>query len=65
MVRATDGTGETQTEQETDTLPDGATGWHAISVRAAAGIQVTPEGRAPAAPTGSAPILPFRGQYEP
>ena len=27
-VRATDGTGETQTDEQTDVLPDGATGWH-------------------------------------
>jgi DMSO/TMAO reductase YedYZ molybdopterin-dependent catalytic subunit len=27
-VRATDGTGETQPEERTDPLPDGATGWH-------------------------------------
>lgn len=31
-VRATDGTGETQTGVETDTTPDGATGWHTIEV---------------------------------
>jgi DMSO/TMAO reductase YedYZ molybdopterin-dependent catalytic subunit len=27
-VRATDGTGETQTDRKADVLPDGATGWH-------------------------------------
>ena len=33
-VRATDGTGETQTEVEVDPRPDGATGWHTIGVTA-------------------------------
>ena len=33
-VRATDGTGQTQTEMETPVAPDGATGWHTIAVRA-------------------------------
>jgi DMSO/TMAO reductase YedYZ molybdopterin-dependent catalytic subunit len=33
-VRATDGTGETQTSEVTDVAPDGATGWHTIEVRA-------------------------------
>jgi DMSO/TMAO reductase YedYZ molybdopterin-dependent catalytic subunit len=33
-VRATDGTGETQTGVETDPRPDGATGWHTIKVKA-------------------------------
>ena len=32
-VRATDGTGELQTEKETDTLPDGATGWHTRRIK--------------------------------
>ncbi len=31
-VRATDGTGATQTSQETPPAPDGATGWHTIAV---------------------------------
>ncbi len=31
-VRATDGTGETQTEQRTQVAPDGASGWHTIRV---------------------------------
>jgi len=31
-VRATDGTGETQTEQRTSPAPDGARGWHTIKV---------------------------------
>ena len=31
-VRATDGTGETQTEEQTRVDPDGATGWHTIRV---------------------------------
>lgn len=33
-VRATDGTGETQTSVEDDPRPDGATGWHTIEVTA-------------------------------
>ena len=33
-VRATDGTGETQTGERTPVAPDGATGWHQITVRA-------------------------------
>jgi DMSO/TMAO reductase YedYZ molybdopterin-dependent catalytic subunit len=32
QVRATDGNGETQTEQRTPPAPDGARGWHSISV---------------------------------
>jgi len=32
MVRATDGDGETQVEERTEPLPDGATGWHTIRV---------------------------------
>jgi DMSO/TMAO reductase YedYZ molybdopterin-dependent catalytic subunit len=32
QVRATDGTGETQTEEEHKPAPDGATGWHTISL---------------------------------
>ncbi len=36
-VRATDTTGEVQTGVERDVLPDGSTGWHSISVTAAAG----------------------------
>ena len=31
-VRATDGDGDTQTEERTDVAPDGATGWHTIRV---------------------------------
>jgi DMSO/TMAO reductase YedYZ molybdopterin-dependent catalytic subunit len=31
-VRATDGTGATQTEQRVDPIPDGASGWHSIVV---------------------------------
>ncbi|MFD4242179.1 molybdopterin-dependent oxidoreductase [Streptomyces sp. NPDC058525] len=31
-VRATDGTGQTQTEQRTPTIPDGASGWHSVFV---------------------------------
>ncbi|MEU4271879.1 molybdopterin-dependent oxidoreductase [Streptomyces sp. NPDC026092] len=33
-VRATDRTGETQTERRTRTLPDGAAGWHSVVVTA-------------------------------
>ncbi|MFI6645361.1 sulfite oxidase [Streptomyces sp. NPDC050504] len=31
-VRATDRTGETQTQKRTPTIPDGATGWHSVVV---------------------------------
>ena len=31
-VRATDGRGDVQPEARADTFPDGATGWHTISV---------------------------------
>ncbi|GAA2266030.1 sulfite oxidase [Streptomyces amakusaensis] len=31
-VRATDGTGQIQTEQRTRTVPDGASGWHSVFV---------------------------------
>ena len=34
-VRATDAAGRTQTEQRTPVAPDGATGWHTISVHVA------------------------------
>ena len=37
-VRATDGTGETQTDKYSPTLPDGATGWHKVIVRTAPGV---------------------------
>ncbi|WP_328296684.1 molybdopterin-dependent oxidoreductase [Streptomyces sp. NBC_00435] len=33
-VRATDGTGEVQTERRTRTVPDGASGWHSVFVTA-------------------------------
>jgi hypothetical protein len=33
-VRATDKSGATQTEERTPVAPDGATGWHAIRVKA-------------------------------
>jgi DMSO/TMAO reductase YedYZ molybdopterin-dependent catalytic subunit len=33
MVRATDGTGQLQTQQVEQPYPEGATGWHTISVR--------------------------------
>ncbi|MEU7751587.1 molybdopterin-dependent oxidoreductase [Micromonospora sp. NPDC049171] len=32
QVRATDATGETQTERTQDVAPDGATGWHTVTV---------------------------------
>jgi DMSO/TMAO reductase YedYZ molybdopterin-dependent catalytic subunit len=32
-VRATDATGEVQTEERADPVPDGATGWHTVVVR--------------------------------
>lgn len=31
-VRATDGTGEVQTEERADVIPDGASGWHSVVV---------------------------------
>jgi DMSO/TMAO reductase YedYZ molybdopterin-dependent catalytic subunit len=34
-VRATDGTGELQTEERAEPIPDGASGWHAVQVRVA------------------------------
>jgi hypothetical protein len=37
-VRATDGTGQTQTNQYSDPLPDGSSGWDTITVRAAPGV---------------------------
>jgi len=33
QVRATDGTGTVQTEQESPPAPDGARGWHTIHVQ--------------------------------
>ncbi len=36
MVRATDGTGKTQTNQESPPLPDGSTGYHLIQVKVTA-----------------------------
>ncbi|MFC6834853.1 molybdopterin-dependent oxidoreductase, partial [Streptomyces goshikiensis] len=33
-VRATDGTGQVQTEQRARTIPDGASGWHSVFVTA-------------------------------
>lgn len=35
-VRATDGTGETQTEVRADPVPSGATGWHTVRVKVSA-----------------------------
>lgn len=35
VVRATDGTGETQTQERADVFPDGATGWHSVVVTVA------------------------------
>jgi DMSO/TMAO reductase YedYZ molybdopterin-dependent catalytic subunit len=49
MVRATDGAGQTQTDRPAPPLPDGASGWHTITVRAAPGVP------APSVPTPSAP----------
>ena len=34
-VRATDGEGETQPEERSGVRPDGATGWHTVSVAVA------------------------------
>ncbi|MEF9887217.1 molybdopterin-dependent oxidoreductase [Streptomyces sp. P9-A4] len=36
-VRATDGTGTTQPEERTDTMPNGAQGWHSVEVTVDAG----------------------------
>ena len=36
VVRATDGTGQIQTNRQTDTFPSGATGYHEISVQVTA-----------------------------
>ncbi len=36
VVRATDGTGQTQTNQENPPLPDGSTGYHLVQVKVAA-----------------------------
>ncbi len=36
MVRATDGEGRTQTDEQNPTLPDGATGYHSLEVRVTA-----------------------------
>ncbi|MEU4065610.1 molybdopterin-dependent oxidoreductase [Streptomyces wedmorensis] len=36
-VRATDGTGTTQPEERTSTMPDGAQGWHSVVVRVEGG----------------------------
>jgi len=33
-VRATDGSGSTQTDERVPPFPDGATGWHTIRIRA-------------------------------
>lgn len=33
QVRATDATGDTQTEWRQDVVPDGATGWHEVRVK--------------------------------
>jgi hypothetical protein len=35
-VRATDNTGATQTADEADPVPDGATGWHTVNFVVAA-----------------------------
>jgi hypothetical protein len=32
VVRATDGTGDLQTDESASELPDGASGWHRITV---------------------------------
>jgi DMSO/TMAO reductase YedYZ molybdopterin-dependent catalytic subunit len=63
-VRATDGTGETQTNKMTSTLPDGATGWHTVIVRTAPGVpapSLAPvEDQAPAVGTPG-----FKGLFTP
>ena len=62
-VRATDGTGTPQTDQVTSPLPDGADGWHTISIRTAAGAQAPVPGQGGAVPPATPPPQP--GIYVP
>ena len=64
MVRATDGTGTTQTEVTRSPLPDGASGWHTISVRAANGV-TPPSGRRSTTDQGNGVPQLGNGSYGP
>lgn len=64
MVRATDGTGKTQTEVARPPLPDGASGWHTISVRVANGV-TPPSGRRNTAEQGTSVPQLGNGSYGP
>lgn len=64
LVRATDGTGTTQPQIARPPLPDGASGWHTISVRAAAGVTPPNGRRNTAAEDTSVPQL-GNGSYGP
>ena len=64
MVRATDGTGKTQTEVARPSLPDGASGWHTISVRVANGV-TPPSGRRNTAEQGTSVPQLGNGSYGP
>lgn len=63
-VRATDGIGKTQTSDLAPTLPDGATGWHTVLVRAAPGV---PAPSPVDDPTGDQPLYQPQnsGTYSP
>ena len=64
MVRATDGTGKTQTEVPRPPLPDGASGWHTINVRAADGV-TPPNGRRGTTAQGTSVPQLGNGSYGP
>jgi len=64
LVRATDGTGTTQPQIARPPLPDGASGWHTISVRAAAGV-TPPNGRRNTAAEGTSVPQLGNGSYGP
>ncbi|MEU9372776.1 molybdopterin-dependent oxidoreductase [Streptomyces sp. NPDC048255] len=56
-VRATDRTGAVQTGERTGTVPDGATGWHAVTVNVGPGRTSAPgPGPAGAAPAPGRPL---------
>lgn len=66
QVRATDGKGALQTAQQSDTYPNGATGYHTRSVQVTAG----PGGNSPSRPvatlaSNSAPGRSWNNQYTP
>jgi len=64
LVRATDGTGTTQPQIARPPLPDGASGWHTISVRAAAGV-TPPNGHRNTAAEGTSVPQLGNGSYGP